>query len=241
GLDPDMYPDVSWQDEILKDNFWRQSYYVSGRGGSEVARYFLSLGGNSETAAYKVDKNSPYSSNVGYNTYNYRINLNLNLTKTTEVFLGSDGFLSRLDQPGVANTDYIWGTQSRLTSVAIPTRYSNGMLPGRGTGDRSSPYVMINRTGKASDQLFKGKATLAINQNLSSVLNGLKLRVQGAYDVNSYFKERRWVQPALYEATVRNYDGSLMVMDREQEQSAPYDQLTRQFRKSLLEPAINCG
>src|SRR3546814_1987848 len=73
GLDPDMYPDVSWQDEILNKSFWRQSYYVSGRGGSEVARYFLSLGGKSETAAYKVDKNSVYSSNVGFNTYNYRI------------------------------------------------------------------------------------------------------------------------------------------------------------------------
>src|SRR5690606_21578816 len=63
GLDPDMYPDVNWQNEILHKNFWRQSYYASGRGGSEVARYFLSLGGNQENAAYKVDKNSVYSSN----------------------------------------------------------------------------------------------------------------------------------------------------------------------------------
>src|SRR5690606_41545941 len=55
GLDPDMYPDVSWQDEILNKNFWNQSHYASGRGGSEVARYFLSLGANRETAAYKVD------------------------------------------------------------------------------------------------------------------------------------------------------------------------------------------
>jgi len=239
GLDPDMYPDVNWQNEILRRNFWRQSYYVSGRGGSEVARYFLSLGGNSETAAYKVDKNSVYSSNVGYNTYNYRVNLNLNLTKTTEVFLGSDGFLSRLDQPGVANTDYIWGTQSRLTPVTIPTVYSNGLLPGRGLGDRSSPYVMINRTGKATDQLFKGKATLALNQNLSGLLDGLKFRVQGAYDVNSYFKERRWVQPALYEATGRNYDGSLIMMERVQERSASYEQLTRQYRKFFLESVVN--
>jgi len=239
GLDPDMYPDVDWQNEILNKNFWRQSYYISGRGGSEVTRYFLSLGGNSETAAYKVDKNSPYSSNVGFNTYNYRINLDINLTESTSIFLGSDGFLSELNQPGVANTDYIWGTQSRLTPVAIPTRYSNGLLPGRGTGDRSSPYVMINRTGKASDQLFKGKATLALNQNLSHVLDGLKFRVQGAYDINSYFKERRWVQPALYEATGRNYDGSLIMMERVQEQSASYDQLTRQYRKFFLESVIN--
>ena len=82
GLDPDLYPNVNWQDEILNKTFWRHTYYVSGRGGSDVARYFLSLGGKNESAAYKVDKNSIYSSNVSYNTYNYRINLDVNLTKS---------------------------------------------------------------------------------------------------------------------------------------------------------------
>ena len=96
GLDQDMYPNVNWQDEILNKTFWSHSFYVSGRGGSEVARYFLSLGANSETAAYKVEKNSPYASNVGYNTYNYRVNLDLDLTETTSVYLGSDGFFSQL-------------------------------------------------------------------------------------------------------------------------------------------------
>lgn len=239
GLDPDMYPDVSWQNEILNNHFWRQSYYASGRGGSEVARYFLSLGGNSETAAYKVDKDSPYSSNVGFNTYNYRINLDINLTKSTSIFLGSDGFLSQLDQPGMANTDFIWDAQSRLTPVAIPTQYSNGMLPGRGAGGASSPYVMINRTGQASDQVFMGKATLALNQDLSSVLEGLKFRVQGAYDIHSYFDERRSIQPALYEATGRNYDGSLIMMERVQERSASYTRSTRQYRKYFMESIIN--
>ncbi len=239
GLDPDMYPDVSWQDEILNKNFWRQSYYVSGRGGSEVARYFLSLGGRSETAAYKVDKNSVYSSNVGFNTYNYRINLDINLTKTTKVFLGSDGFLSALKQPGIANTDYIWGAQTRLTPLTIPTQYSNGLLPGLGIGERSSPYVMINHTGRASNELYKGKSTLALNQDLSGILDGLKLRVQGAYDLHSYFQERRRVQPALYTALSRGYDGSLTMQETVQEQKATYNMSTRQYRKYHLESVLN--
>ncbi|MCS2390110.1 hypothetical protein NXV57_25520 [Bacteroides thetaiotaomicron] len=117
GLDPDLYPNVNWQDEILNKTFWRHTYYVSGRGGSDVARYFLSLGGKNESAAYKVDKNSIYSSNVSYNTYNYRINLDVNLTKSTKVYLGSDGFLSQLNQPGVANTEYIWGSTVAAYSI----------------------------------------------------------------------------------------------------------------------------
>ena len=239
GLDPDMYPNVNWQDEILNKTFWRHSYYVSGRGGSEVARYFLSLGGKNESAAYKVDKNSPYASNVSYNTYNYRINLDVNLTKSTKVYLGSDGFLSQLKQPGVANTDYIWGAQSRLTPLSIPTKYSNGMLPGRGSGDLASPYVMINRTGKAADEVFKGKATLAVTQDLSSLVQGLKIRAQGAYDIHSYFSERRSVQPALYMALGRANDGSLIMQETVQEKKASYSKDLRQYRKYHFEATLN--
>lgn len=239
GLDPDMYPDVSWQDEILNKNFWRQSYYLSGRGGSDVARYFLSLGGNSETAAYKVDKSSPYSSNVGFNTYTYRINLDINLTPTTKVYLGSDGYLSKLDQPGVANTDFIWGAQSALTPLAVPTQYSNGMLPAMGSDGLSSPSVLINRTGKATEQWYKGKTTLSLDQDLSGILSGLKFRVQGAYDIHSEFKERRWVQPALYQAMGRDYDGSLITQETVQERAADYGKETQQYRKFHLESTIN--
>lgn len=239
NLDSDMYPNVNWQDEILNKSFWRQSTYVSGRGGSEVARYFLSLGGNKETAAYKVDKNSIYSSNVGYSTYNYRVNLDINLTKSTKVFLGSDGFLSQHTQPGIANTDYIWKTQSTLTPVSIPIQYSNGLLPGVGSGERSSPYVMINRTGKAANEWYKGKATLAIDQDLSSWVDGLKIRAQGAYDIHSNFYERRYIQPSLYEATGRNFDGSLVMVQKVQERPAAYSKSLAQWRKYHFESTVN--
>ena len=43
-LDPDLYPDVNWIDEIMKRNSIQQNYYVSAKGGGDVARYFLSLG-----------------------------------------------------------------------------------------------------------------------------------------------------------------------------------------------------
>ncbi len=239
GLDPDLYPNVNWQDEILNKHFWSNSYYVSGRGGSEVARYFLSLGSKNQTAAYKVDKNSVYSSNVGFNSYTYRINLDVNLTKSTKVFLGSDGYLSSHSQPGIANTDYIWGAQSRLTPLSIPTIFSNGLLPGRGSGDQSSPYVMINRTGKATDEQYRGKTTLALNQDLASVLDGLKFRVQGAYDIYSYFSEIRYIQPALYNALGRAADGSLITIQTVPEQKANYNKSTRQFRKYFFESVLN--
>ncbi|MDD4147719.1 MAG: SusC/RagA family TonB-linked outer membrane protein, partial [Candidatus Cloacimonetes bacterium] len=125
------------------------------------------------------------------------------------------------------------------TPLAIPTIYSNGLYPGIGDAAQSSPYVMINRTGKASDQAFKGKATLALSQDLSSLLDGLKFRIQGAYDIHSFFSERRYIQPSLYEATGRNYDGSLIMLERVQAKSASYSKSTQQYRKYHLEAVLN--
>lgn len=238
-LDPDLYPDINWQKQVLRKSSWRKSYYVSGRGGSELARYFLSLGGSMENGAYNVDKSSVYSSNVGYNTYNYRINLDISLTKSTTVYLGSDGFLSVTKTPGMANTDYIWEAQSQLTPLSFPKQYSNGLLPALGSGSASSPYVMINRTGTASNQAYKGKTTLELKQDLSSLLDGLKARVQGAYDIQSYFKERRYIQPALYQVLGRNPKGELIMSERVQEQKASYSRATHQYRQYHMETTIN--
>ena len=60
GLDTDLYPDVNWQDEVLKRSYWQQTYYLSARGGGSIARYFISLNGSNETSAYQQDKSSKY-------------------------------------------------------------------------------------------------------------------------------------------------------------------------------------
>lgn len=238
-MDPDMYPDVSWQDEILNRVSFKHTYYASARGGGDVARYFMSLGTSSETAAYKVDKDSPYSSNVGYNTYNYRLNLDINLTKTTSLYLGTDGYLSNLKQPGMADTDYIWEAQSQINPLALPTKYSNGMLPAAGSGGASSPYVLINRTGTNAEQAYKGKMTLAIHQDLKFLLDGLKFKIQGAYDIHSFFEETRYVHPALYQASGRNNLGELVMQEKVEEQSALYFKNTNQYRKYHLETTLS--
>lgn len=239
GLDPDMYPDVNWQDEILNKNSFKHTYYVSGRGGGEVARYFLSLGTSNETAAYKVDKNSAYSSNVGYNTYNYRVNLDIDLTKTTSLYFGTDGYLSIRKEPGYANVDYVWEAQSLLNPLALPTQYSNGLLPAQGGGSQSSPYVLINKSGTASQETYKSKATLALNQDFSMLLKGLKLKLQGAYDMNSYFSEARSVRPALYQGMGRTVNGDLIMIEKVEEEKASYSKAVNQYRKYHFEGTLN--
>lgn len=240
GSDPDLYPDISWQDEVLRDQALTQSYYVSARGGARVARYFLSLGVTNETAAYNYDKESVYAANTGYNTYNYRANIDLELSPTTTLYFGTDGFLSIQNNPGVASTDYIWYAQSNLNPLLLPVKYSNGQLPASTSGSSlRSPLVMINHMGRRSDQQYRGKFTLAVDQNLSMILDGLKLRMQGAYDLYSNFNEGRYIQPALYHAVGRDQQGKLITIERVKEGGISYSRGTDQFRKYHFESTLN--
>jgi TonB-linked SusC/RagA family outer membrane protein len=237
-LDNDLYPDVDWQKEILNRNGFQQTYYLSAQGGGEIARYFMSLGMSNEGAAYKMAPESVYSSGVGYNTYNYRSNLDINLTKSTMLYFGVDGYLTVNNHPGISNTDAVWAAQSTLTPITLPVRYSTGQLPAYGA-DQYSPYVMMNYTGNGSDQTNYGLATLSVTQDFSQFVKGLKLRIQGAYDNKSYFNERRYVRPEMFIATGRNVKGELLVARRAEAQSATYSYSTRQYRKYHLESTLN--
>ncbi len=239
GSDPDIYPDIDWQDEVLRKFATRQSYYVSARGGAQAARYFLSLGLTNETAAYNVEKNSVYAANVGYQTYNYRANIDLELSPNTTLYFGTDGFLSVQKDPGVASTNYIWYAQSNLNPLLLPKKYSNGQFPAAGTGSLTSPLVQINYMGRRASQDFNGKFTLALEQDLSSILDGLKIKAQGAYDIHSLFRESRLLNPALYQAVGRDQKGELITIRRVQEGAVSYGNSTDQFRKYHFETTLN--
>jgi len=240
GLDRDLYPDVSWQEQVLRDNGFRQGYYASARGGAQIARYFLSLGMSEETAAYKFDRASVYAANAGYKTYNYRTNIDLEVSPTSTLYFGTDGFLSVNNTPGVANTDWIWFAQSNLNPLLIPTVYSDGKLPATSTtGSLRSPLVMINHMGRRSDQQFRGKFTLALDQKLDFLLPGLKIRGQGAYDIVSTFNETRLLSPALYQAVSRDQQGGLITIERSPAVDVFYGKETNQFRKYHFESTLN--
>lgn len=238
-LDPDLYPDVNWQKETVKKTSWSKNAYISARGGANVAQYFISLGANIEDAAYKTDKNSPYASNVGYNRYTYRTNLDLKLTPLTKVYFGTDGTLIINDNPGISNTDYIWAAQAYLNPLLLPMVYSNGEYPAAGANALTSPYVSINRRGRRSDQGYEGKVTLAVDQDLKFITPGLRIRFQGAYNINTYYSESRLIQPALYQAVGRNADGSLNTVLRIASQAASFGKSTSQYRKYHFESTLN--
>lgn len=238
-LDPDLYPNVNWRDEILHNTSFQQTYYLSAQGGGSVARYFVSLGMSNESAAYKQDKNSKYKVNTGYNTYNYRSNLDINVTKSTTAYVGLDGYISVKNEPGMANTDYLWSAQSKLTPLTIPLRYSTGQIPAYGPNDAYSPYVMLNNTGMSSTENYRHKVSLAVKQDLSALLKGLTLRIQGAVDSQVTYRETRSIMPEMYSAVGRSTSGELQLVKRVNSSPAAFSKATNHWRKYHFEATAN--
>lgn len=246
NLDPDLYPNVDWQDELLHKNSFQQTYYVSAQGGGSIARYFASLGMSDESSAYKMAGDSPYKNGVGYKTYNFRMNLDINLTKSTKIYLGGTSYVSVNDRPSMGSgfssismTDWIWSSQAKTTPVMYPLRYSNGYLPATNDGDEISPYVLLNYTGTTRQQNYRNMITIAVDQDLSMITKGLRAKIQGSFDSQSMFGESRFKMPALYMATGRNSAGDLILSNRVISKSVGYDSSSWTWRKWYFDANVN--
>lgn len=72
GNDP-QYPNTNWYDEIMKKSALQQQYNLTIRGGTDVVKYYTFLGYLSQDGMFKGD-------NTGYQRFNVRSNLDVNLT-----------------------------------------------------------------------------------------------------------------------------------------------------------------
>lgn len=242
GLDPDLYPNVNWGDQILKDNTWNHQHHISIKGGGSNARYYMSLGLLNKEAVFKQDKSAnKYDTNVNYHKYNFRANIDANITKTTVLGLGLETVIVTQNSPGYGdNNNALWGAQANLTPVVVPVRYSTGELAAYGTNwDQCNPYVILNHTGYKKN--FRNSTILRANvqQNLDMVTKGLSASALFAFTANNQYLRIRNKMPDLYMANGRLKDGSLDLVRKVNKQDPSYGKNVYVDRKYYFEGRIN--
>ncbi len=223
GIDPDLHPNVNWRDVILKNYTMNKQVHLSASGGGQAARYYLSLGLLNKEALFKQDKGiNKYDTNVDYNQYNFRANIDMNLTEKTVLSLGLETVLVMQNYPGFGdNSQALWDAQASMTPVTVPIIFSNGEIPAYGTNnDQISPYVLLNHTGYRKYFKNSNNLNLQIEQDLSMITEGLKLTALFNMNTNSEMWSSRTKVPALYYATERKRDGSL-ALDKKREATDP--------------------
>lgn len=244
----DLYSDVDWQKEILNSTSFQHTQYISAQGGGSVARYFASLGMSQETSAYKSLTDSKYNKGVGYDTYNYRVNVDINLTKTTQLYIGATGFLSTNKRPSMGKafsradkslTDWLWESQAKTTPIMFPLRYSSGELPASGIETDIPPHVLLNYTGNTTVTDSRNLITVGLTQNLDLITKGLSAKIQGSWDGKSQLGESRYLTPALYFARDWTWKGDLLMFQRVNEESVKYSKATWTWKKIYFDANLN--
>ena len=187
GKDPYLYPNVDWLKEIFNDWGHNRRVNVNVRGGSEKVAYYASVSYFNETGMTVTDKNiDTYDSKMKYSRYNFTTNLNIDVTPTTKVEIGAQGYLGEGNYPAISSAD-LYNAAMSISPVEYPKMFfvnGEAYVPGTSTNNNfNNPYSQATRRGY--DNLTKNQiySNLRVTQDLDMLTKGLKLTAMYAFDV----------------------------------------------------------
>ena len=187
GKDPYLYPNVDWLKEIFNDWGHNRRVNVNVRGGSEKVAYYASVSYFNETGMTVTDKNiDTYDFKMKYSRYNFTTNLNIDVTPTTKVEIGAQGYLGEGNYPAISSAD-LYNAAMSISPVEYPKMFfvnGEAFVPGTSTNNNfNNPYSQATRRGY--DNLTKNQiySNLRVTQDLDMLTKGLKLTAMYAFDV----------------------------------------------------------
>lgn len=184
--DPIMFPNVDWNKYLFKNLSWQTQHNLTISGGGERFRYFVSLGYLHQDGMLKQLGES-YDPNYKYDRYNYRTNVDLDITKTTSLAVNIGGHVGSRREP---QTDELWRKVLWSTPFSSPGIVNGKMI----TNIRSNRYITIAERSSPLDYYYNYgynvdtdnvlNLDLSLEQKLDFITQGLSLRVKGAYNTN---------------------------------------------------------
>ncbi|WP_316818306.1 TonB-dependent receptor [Pedobacter nyackensis] len=224
GSNAFVYPVVDWLDLMFKDITSNQRATINVNGGGKVARYMVSSSMSNDNGIIKKSDANNFDNNVNFKNYQLRSNVNINITKNTEMVVRLWGnfndYRGPITQDASFSTD-LYRMAMQTSPVLFPAYYEpdaanalvKHILFGNNIGNSSNPSNVGFRNPYA--EMLRGykrfsesrmSATLELNQNLSTVLDGLKF--SGFFSTNrySYFANQMAYNPFYYTLPPGNYD-----------------------------------
>lgn len=243
GLDPDLYPNVDWKDLLLKDGAMSYRANVNLSGGGPTARYFASISYVEDEGMYKTDATlrNRYNTNANYRRWNYRVNLDIDITRTTLLRIGTAGDLSLRNAPGQGDTD-AWNSLFGYNAILTPIMYSNGYTPmiNMNRDDlRTNPWVMTTQTGYKQEWNNNLQNNVSLEQDLHFITPGLRFIGRFGYDTYNYNYINHIQAPDRWYANGRDNATGELIFDKIKDkidmyQASGNDGSRRQFLDLLL-------
>lgn len=198
---PILYPDMDWMDYLLKDGALQSQHNVSISGGAEKVRYFVSVGAYTQEGLFKTF-DVGYNFNFDYKRYNYRANLDFDLTNSTLLSVNLGGNTSTRTTP-ISNEDQnqlfrqlYWATPFGGAGIINGKRVvsNSDYIPSPGV-DGLSPYYGKGYNRRNVNDL---NVDISLRQKLDFVTKGLSFKLKGSYNSSYTQLKSRGTSIAFY-------------------------------------------
>lgn len=186
GKYPELYPDVDWMDVGLRDFTTNHQLGVSFSGGGDNIRYYSHIDYQNDLGLLNnTDFNEKYSTQMRKNILSARVNMDLDVTKSTKVALSLFGVLRELHRP---NNDNPLGGFYRVPANAFPITTESGNW-GASHSINYNPVADVVDVGYVNVNLRELHSTLKLRQDLSFWIKGLAAELSLAYDNRALYEE----------------------------------------------------
>lgn len=249
GSDPIRFPSVRWADYTMKNSTLQTKSNVNISGGAKNVRYFVSMGLMTQGGLFKefdYDQHFDYS----YNRFNYRANLDLDVTSTTTITFNVAGIASTDHKPRTSQ-----GAAGMIREMYQATPFSSpGIVDGRlvyAATDYTDGLVLpfiggsgltyINSAGNGgsySNNVNKLQSDLMLNQKLDFITKGLSFRIKGSYNSQFGSQKEITVSRASYTPVIQD-DGTLLYRKSGENGIPSYAETNSKARDWYFETAFN--
>ncbi len=192
-----VYPDTNWFDYLMKDFAWQSQYNVNISGGNDRAKYFVSVGMLDQDGLFKTF-NQGSDANFKYSRYNYRANIDLTLSKLSQLSVNVGGRLENRNSIGGGEGGYNSGGQGGL--FANEGLLNSGMpMSGYGLDDQGRRIIAdrnlvgdysVDALGRIYELGYTKQSKNTVNLDLQYQLKldfitkGLDFKVKGSYNAS---------------------------------------------------------
>lgn len=239
--DPLLYPDIDWMDYIMKRSAIQSQHNVNISGGVDRVRYFVSMGIYTQDGLFK-EFGTEYDSNFSYKRYNYRANLDFDLTKSTVLSANVSGRIENKNRPNGQNDSEIfrtiyWATPFGGAGIVDGKRIlTNGEYLDRPGIDALKSYYGLGYNVKTTNVLT---IDLSLNQKLDFITKGLSFRLKGAYNSSYDVTKRRTCSIPSYTPKIDDVTGEMNLMKSGDEGELGYGESFGKGRNWYMDASLN--
>lgn len=180
-----LYPNVNWQDEMLKPYSMMNQANININGKNSFVRYFVSVSWMQQDGLYKhEDAIQDYNIQATLNRYNFRSNVDLSISKNLEMEVNLGGIIRDRNYPNV-DTGTLWDRLKTTPSWWYPIYNPDGSAAGM-QGFPKNPYAMLTQQGYQRRFESTLQATAGFTLKLPWLTQGLSLKGRLSFDMLNY-------------------------------------------------------